>query len=1289
VVALVGVHLLDIIIALRAWSLEEGPLVGLGPTRWAIAHVAAVAIVLAAAWAVRALGADDDHDDALAVGLLVVGIVVGLAGPAGNLLELGWGPTGRLTVAGLGLLALVVARVMIRPRLPSPTTGQVGRVAVVGLVVVSAIGAPAPTDNTVSAASSGTILYDFEGSGYGWGTITTDAIDGSQSLNFDSGTDLSQSYTPNSFSVLIRPEAVTGSVGDIGPGEVGVGTMATLGFESGKLRVLSGDGETITDVGLSAGTVYEFRFHNFDFASNTLSVSVYQGQTEIYSDPLVNMSNDVDEINEIRGFDGNDYVIDNVAINTPAPDATTTVPINGTVTDSSGDPITDASVLAWNRDTQTAAGNTTTNATGAYNVSLPPGNYTISAVSNEHQFNSTDANVSGPTTVDFTLEPIENATDSDPEDTDGDGLDDDVDPDDDNDGIPDSADGDDDNDGVPDVAEVRVSGVVFNGSQVAIPNATIAFANDSTTVTTVETNQSGEYTARVGQSVYNVSVDAPGYLPENATIDTRAREEVELNAQLTASEPPLFGYITPAPNGTAIPFQPNRANRTLETSVGDPDGGPVTVEFYRLNRSGQYELIATNSSPNLLTYTAKTESLPGRNYWFARAIDATGATTDSRRGAWATPGQIRVVEDGNASKPIDDRTVAAQINATESAYNTTKTTTNGTIELLGAPNKTVDVRLSADGYRTRTVTLNTTARSAIVGLAAVDDTTIGDDDSRVAPGADLFGRVETDAGRGVPNTTVVVQNRSIYRVTATNATGWYGFDRLANGTYEITATPSNKTLQPTEGTVNLSGRTRLDVDIVAGRPPVVYPETARPVGPVTTDSVTFAVTVADPDFQTRRGDTLTATFRVNGQVVGTDTTDQAGTVSTTADVSGNEVLRWTVTLNDSYGRSTTTQTFVARAAGDIILKSETTGANLTSLTNASVTFYGDTSSVEKAITDERLNLSNVPQGSPTTAVFQADGYFMRSLVLSNLSAQRTAFLLPRTANASTVIFELVSYSTEYPPENTSLVIKRPLELGGETAYRTVSSGPFGATGEYGSRLESGVQYRLLVRNTDGDTRRIGTYTPVADSRQEVVISPQGRIDLDARGATVQFSPDTRIVDPQEQSFRVSFSVPGSVSIRNASVALVGPTEAVGTLDSAQLFSAGTGAVAANLSAFAGQEVLVVVSYRTSEGVTDGLVRQYRVREAFDSSNSLLAVAGGLTALLPPGSVDAFTSALALFLTVMLTGAVAVRFRPSSEVNALVATGILAAFGVAGWVGYNIVFISAVATVAFAGLRRGI
>jgi hypothetical protein len=553
---------------------------------------------------------------------------------------------------------------------------------------------------------------------------------------------------------------------------------------------------------------------------------------------------------------------------------------------------------------------------------------------------------------------------------------------------------------------------------------------------------------------------------------------------------------------------------------------------------------------------------------------------------------------------------------------------------------------------------------------------------------DLFGRVETRAGRGVPNATVAVQNRSVYRVTSTNATGWYAFDALANGSYDVSATPGNRTLQPTDGNVTVDGLTRLDVEVAAGRPPVVYPSTASPTGAVTTDAVNFSIAVADADFNTAVGDTVTATFRVNGSAVGTDSLTQAGTVSTTADVSGSEVIRWSVSLNDSYGRSTTTETYVARAAGDIILKSETTGQNLTSLANASVTFYGDASSVERQITDERLNLSGVPQGSPTTAVFRADGYYMRSVALFNLSEQRTAFLLPRASNSSTVVFELVSYSTAYPPENTSLIVKRPLDLDGQIAYRTVTSGPFGATGEYGTELETGVQYRLIVRNQAGETRRIGSYTPVADTRQTVTISPQGQIDLDARGAIVTVQPDLDLLDPADTEFTVSFTVPGSAEVRNASVALLGPTESV-SLDSATLFGPGEATVAANLSRFAGREVFVVVSYQTSEGVTDGLVRQYRVREAFDSSHSLLASTAGLTGLLPAGSVDAFTSALALFVAVLVTGAIAVRFRPSSEANALVATGVLAGFGLVGWIGYNVVFIAAVATVAFGGLRRGL
>jgi hypothetical protein len=140
VVALVGTHALDVLVTLRSWTLETHPVAtALGPQAWVVAHVVAVAIVLAAAWAVRALGSDDDHDDALAVGLVGIGLVAGLAGPTGNLIVLHGAPSAAWALWGLvGVGTATLATGGWMPDAPArPTRGQVGSVALALAVLAS------------------------------------------------------------------------------------------------------------------------------------------------------------------------------------------------------------------------------------------------------------------------------------------------------------------------------------------------------------------------------------------------------------------------------------------------------------------------------------------------------------------------------------------------------------------------------------------------------------------------------------------------------------------------------------------------------------------------------------------------------------------------------------------------------------------------------------------------------------------------------------------------------------------------------------------------------------------------------------------------------------------------------------------------------------------------------------------------------------------------------------------------------------------------------------------------
>jgi outer membrane protein assembly factor BamB len=1352
VVALVGVHIVDVAVALEAWLLESNPVAtALGPTRWAVVHAAAVAIVLAAAWAVRALGSED-HDDALAVGVLGVGIATGLAGPIGNLAVLTPGPALRLTIGGLTLVAAATALPVVRPRVPVPTLAQGARVAVAVVVVASlwtgilaqpgAVGtadaAPAdvewtyPTQGDIFASptiADGTVYVgSFDGNLY-----AVDADTGAQKWEFDIGSDIRSSatvangtvyvgstggalyaidaetgtqqwvestessvrssptvrngsvYFATRFSQMYSLDADTGAtewqeyieddifgsptivngtvfitdVGDPGLHALDADTGNELwdaGIEKAKASPTVADGTVYVGVEASDlyavdaqtgtiewtfktggnlrssptvadGTVYVGSFdqklyavdadtgtqeweygtsakiqssptvadgtvyvgdrgntgtvHAVDAESGTEQWTYATG-TAIQSSPTV-----ADGTVYVGSFDGNLYALDTAHSASSSGTRVTldtlgglgdasgggdgpTASVSGQVLDTSGGSIGGATILAWNRDTATAAGNTTTNATGAYNLSLAPGNYTLSAVSQNHTFDSTDITVPDTTTANITLAPLSTATDSDPEDTDGDGLDDDVDPDDDDDGIPDGADPDDDNDGVPDISEVVVDGVVYNQSQVAILDANVTATQAGSFVNSDETDVSGDYQFRVGYGTYNLSADADGYYGRTASIDTTGRDGVTRNFQLTKSEPPVISLVDPTyPDNTSFPYQPDRSDRTLTIAAEDPDGSGVNVTFYRYNRSQrQFVEIGTNQTSNGDNTTIQSPTHPGRNFWYAVAEDATGAKTVSKVGGWAAAGELLVssVPGENVAFLIDDRQTNADINSTESAYRQLKTAQNGSIQLTGVPNEEIRIEASAPGYENLTFTLPGPGRRVDVILQnESDDPTVGDGgQTPILSESKLFGQVTTRNGRGVPNTTVTVQNPSTFAVTATNATGWYGFANLSNGTYDVSADPDNNSLVTTEGDVAVDGRTRLNITVRRGIAPTFIDGSESPTGVILDQQTRLEIGVDDLEFRTDAGDFVSVTFYLNGQAVGVDSTRNTSLVSTPVSLPAGQTSTWYAVATDNYSRNTTSATFSVTTPSEIVLRNETPPhANLTSLSNATVTFYAPNSSEDRAIGDETIDLTGVPLGTvqqPTVAEFQADGYYSRGLILDSLAEQQTAYLLSKTATASEIVFQLEDRTGQFPTENTTIEVKRPINVSGSSEYRTVTSGVFGASDEFTTTLEEGIRYRIVVENGEGDRRVLGPYRVTGDDVAPLVI---GNVRFSGGANSLrdaelrQFTSDVDSDGTDETFLRISYR-DGSGATREFRYTVrnetSGATVATGTVSSPQNYS---------------------------------------------------------------------------------------------------------------------------------------
>lgn len=136
-------------------------------------------------------------------------------------------------------------------------------------------------------------------------------------------------------------------------------------------------------------------------------------------------------------------------------------------------------------------------------------------------------------------------------------------------------------------------------------------------------------------------------------------------------------------------------------------------------------------------------------------------------------------------------------------------------------------------------------------------------------------------------------------------------------------------------------------------------------------------------------------------------------------------------------------------------------------------------------------------------------------------------------------------------------------------------------------------------------------------------------------------------------------------------------------------SNGTITATVNLSDAANGELEVVTKITTNDGGSLSRSKTFGVVDHSDSGPSLLEGLGSLTGLLPSSSQGPFQTALAMLVTVVGTAGAASRFRLSTELVGIVALFFLTAFGVIGFVGYDIVFVAAVAWGSMSLLRRAL
>jgi hypothetical protein len=461
----------------------------------------------------------------------------------------------------------------------------------------------------------------------------------------------------------------------------------------------------------------------------------------------------------------------------------------------------------------------------------------------------------------------------------------------------------------------------------------------------------------------------------------------------------------------------------------------------------------------------------------------------------------------------------------------------------------------------------------------------------------------------------------------------------------------------------------------------------QPSGLLSSRPTTLSVDVSDPDFPQ---DELEVDFEVDGQDVGSTIISSSGTADVTVSsqnfVGGEHTVD--VVATDAYGQ-TDSLSYTFSVPSELEIRNESKPSELVDNATVEVSFYyrsgGEFQSVTRSTSNGTLNLEGLPVDRPLVASAEADGFKNRRIFISSLYQQQTLYLLPDSAEFVRTTFQLQDFSGEFPQDVTVLRVERVLN---GTTYDTVVGDYFGANGQFPAELAFNERHRLTLINTrTGQTRPLGTYTPLSSGEQELAISVSGQIDPVGADGSFAAKPTADLLPDQNLTLELSVRN-GSAPIDSYEISIYqleedGSNSTLATLTGS---SAETRTVDVNLSGATGGELKIVTTASTENG---GFKRTktYGVIERDDESTSLLPQLDALKGLLPSDDRDPFTTAVAMIVTLVGTAGAASRFRLSTEVVGVAGIGFLTGFAILGWVGYDLLFVAVVAWGALAIARR--
>ena len=319
-----------------------------------------------------------------------------------------------------------------------------------------------------------------------------------------------------------------------------------------------------------------------------------------------------------------------------------------------------------------------------------------------------------------------------------------------------------------------------------------------------------------------------------------------------------------------------------------------------------------------------------------------------------------------------------------------------------------------------------------------------------------------------------------------------------------------------------------ELTLVEAAGPEFVDDTVEPDPDVTIedDPLTLGIDVSHPD-----GLDITATFTVEGEEVGQDTIqDGEGRAQATVDVSdlASGENTWSVELADELG-STATFTSVVQNPAELVIRDEiSTDIIDDPAANVTVRFFEEDEDVvvTRETEDGIVNMSGLDTTSRFIVSVNADEYIDRQILVESLIQQQNVFVLPEGEDMTFNEFVLEDRTDQFPPDESILIIERPIQLAGEdtSSYRAIAGDEFGADRRVPVDLLRGERYRIIVENDEGERRSLGSYTAESDGTVDLHI---GSVSWPAPESDANYGINLQLIEgeDEEDALEVTFSDP--------------------------------------------------------------------------------------------------------------------------------------------------------------------